>query len=246
MKNKKVKIIGFGDTGFNCIEKMLNMNTIEVEFIEISTNRADINNLEYTAKKCNKEPALKTLLLGKKNTKGLGDICINKDNIEYSIEKIMKESKKDLVTFLKKELKDTEIVFFISGIINAKSDLIVPIIEKEIRKLNIYVIGIIEKNLISIRKWMEPIIPKIIDDNKKSNNITIIIDCLKNENIRFIETFQKIYNRICKIILELTNKLEKEKDFDLNEIDEFILENIKEIKKDEFILEEWTVDKKEC
>ena len=106
--------------------------------------------------------------------------------------------------------------------------------------------GIIEKNLISIRKWMEPIIPKIIDDNKKSNNITIIIDCLKNENIRFIETFQKIYNRICKIILELTNKLGKEKDFDLNELDKFILENIKEIKKDEFILEEWTVDKKEC
>ena len=35
MEKKKVKIIGFGDAGFNCIEKMLNMNTIEVEFIEI-------------------------------------------------------------------------------------------------------------------------------------------------------------------------------------------------------------------
>lgn len=83
---------------------------------------------------------------------------------------------------------------------------------------------------------METRIPKIIDDNKKSNNITIIIDCIKNENIPFIETFQKIYNRICKIILELTNKLLKEKQFDLNQLDKFILENIKEIKKDEFIL----------
>ena len=146
--------------------------------------------------------------------------------------------RKDLITFLKKELKDTEIVFFILGIINAKSDLIVPIIEKEIRKLNIYVIGLIEKNSISIRKWMEPRIPEIIDDNKKSNNITIIIDCMKNENIRFIETFQKIYNRICKIILELTNKFGKAKDFNLNELDKFILENMKEIKKDEFVLEE--------
>lgn len=243
MEKKKVKIIGFGDAGFNCIEKMLNMNTIEVEFIEISTNKSDINNLKSTAKNCNKEQFLKKLLIGEKNTKGLGDILISKDNIEDSIEKIMKESRKDLITFLKKELEDTEIVFFISGIINAKSDLIVPIIEEEIRKLNIYVIGLIEKNSISIRKWMEPRISKIIDDNKKSNNITIIIDCMKNENIRFIETFQKIYNRICNIILELTYKLLKEKELYLNELDKFIFENKKKIKTDEFVLEEWHISK---
>lgn len=243
MENKKIKIIGFGDTGFNCIEKMLNMNTIGVEFIEISTNRADINNLEYIAKNCNKEQFIKTLLIGEKNTKGLGDILINKNYIEDSIEKILKESRKDLITFLKKELKDTEVVFFISGIINAKSDLIVPLIEKEIRKLNIYVIGLIEKNSISIRKWMEPRIPKIIEDNKKSNNITIIIDCIKNQNIQFLDTFQKIYNRICNIILELTDKLLKEKELYLNELDKFIVENKKKIKTDEFVLEEWYVSK---
>ena len=243
MENKKIKIIGFGDTGFNCIEKMLNMNTIGVEFIEISTNRADINNLEYIAKNCNKEQFIKTLLIGEKNTKGLGDILINKNYIEDSIEKILKESRKDLITFLKKELKDTEVVFFISGIINAKSDLIVPLIEKEIRKLNIYVIGLIEKNSISIRKWMEPRIPKIIEDNKKSNNITIIIDCIKNQNIQFLDTFQKIYNKICNIILELTDKLLKEKELYLNELDKFIVENKKKIKTDEFVLEEWYVSK---
>lgn len=236
MKNKKVKIIGFGDTGFNCIDKMLNMNNINVEFIEISTNKSDISNLEYTAKNCNREQILKTLLIGEKSTKGLGDTTIEKEKIEKSIKEIMEESKEDLITFLKRELKDTKVVFFISGIINLKSDLIVPLIINEIKKLNIYVIGLIEKNSISIRKWMEPNIPKIINENKHVNDITIIVDSVKNENIRFTETFQKIYNRICYIVLTLVDFILKNEEINFNEFDKFIWKNIK---RDEFILEEW-------
>ena len=206
-EKKKIKVIGFGEAGYNCLKKLTKTNiNKETSFIEISGYEADINNFKYDVRNLGNEVDTKTLLIGEKTLKGLGDITFSYENRKSIIEEVMKESGEKLRTFLRKELQNTNVVLFISPIRNIKTDLIVPLIIEEIKKLGITVIELVERKSIFMVEKRKPEMEKLEKELIKSSYKTIIVDIDKEENISIIKQYEKIYDRICDIIVEMINK----------------------------------------
>lgn len=204
---KKIKVIGFGEAGYNCLKKLIKENiNKETSFIEISGYGADINNFKYDVGNLEDAVDTKTLLIGEKTLKGLGDITFSYENRKVIIEEVMKESGEELRAFLRMELKNTNVVLFISPIRNIKTDLIVPLIIEGIKKLGIIVIELVERNSIFMAEKRKPEMEKLEKELTKSSYKTIIVDIDKEENIPIIKQYEKIYDRICDIIVEMINK----------------------------------------
>lgn len=204
---KKIKVIGFGEAGYNCLNKLIKKDiNKEMSFIEISAYLTDINNLKFDAQRLENDVDLKTLLIGEKLLKGLGDITFPNENKKATIEKIMKESGEEIKSFLRKELKGTSVVLFISPIRNVKTDLIVPLIIDEIKRLDIIVIEFVERNSIFMLKKLQPEKEKLEKELIKSCDETIIVDINKDNKISIVKEFEIIYDRICDIVIEMISK----------------------------------------
>ena len=192
-EKKKIKVIGFGEAGYNCLKKLTKTNiNKETSFIEISGYEADINNFKYDVRNLGNEVDTKTLLIGEKTLKGLGDITFSYENRKSIIEEVMKESGEKLRTFLRKELQNTNVVLFISPIRNIKTDLIVPLIIEEIKKLGITVIELVERKSIFMVEKRKPEMEKLEKVLIKKKKKTIIVDIDKEENISIIKQYEKI------------------------------------------------------
>lgn len=204
---KKIKVIGFGEAGYNCLNRLIKNNiSKEISFIEISAYLTDINNLKFDAQRLGNDVDLKTLLIGEKTLRGLGDITFPREDEKSTIEKVMEESIEELRSFLRKELKDTNVVIFISLIGNIKTDLIAPLIIEEIKKLDITVIQLVEKESFLMLKKLQPEMEKLEKEFIKSCDETVIVDINKDSSISLVNKFNEIYNRICDIIVEMINK----------------------------------------
>ena len=204
---KKIKIISFGEAGYNCLNRLIKTNiNKKISFIEISAYLTDINNLKFDVQRLENDVDLKTLLIGEKTLRGLGDITFPNENKKSTIKKVMEESIEELRSFLGKELKDTNVVIFISSIRNLKTDLIVPLIIEEIKKLNITVIQLVERNSAFMLKKLESEMEKLEKELIKSCDETIIVDINKDSDISFVNKFEKVYDRICDIIIEMIDK----------------------------------------
>ena len=204
---KKIKVIGFGEAGYNCLNKLVKKNiNMETSFIEISAYSTDINNLKFDTQRLENDLDVKTLLIGEKTLKGLGDITFSNENKKSTIEKVMQESGEEIKSFLRKELKGRNVFFFISPIRNVKTDLIVPLIIDEIKKLNITVIELVERNSSFVSKRLKPEIEKLEKEIIKSCYETIVVDINKDSNISIVKKYEIIYDRICSIIIDMINK----------------------------------------
>ena len=125
----KISIISIGGAGTETINRIIETNKNEnIDFITISTSYSDISRSNANFK----------LLVGEKIAKGLG--CFSDINIA---EKAVNESKKEIMEFLQKRLKDTNIVFIVAGLGGGFGTGATPIIADIIRKMQIVTICVV-------------------------------------------------------------------------------------------------------
>lgn len=125
----KISIISIGGAGTEMINRIIETNKNEnIDFITISTSDLDIRRSNANFK----------LLVGEKIANGLG--CFSDINIA---EKAVNESKKEIMEFLQKRLKDTNIVFIVAGLGGGFGTGATPIIADIIRKMQIVTICVV-------------------------------------------------------------------------------------------------------
>lgn len=125
----KISVISIGGAGTEMINRIIETNKNEnIDFITISTSQQDIYRSNANSK----------LLVGEKIARGLG--CFADINIA---EKAVNESKKEIMEFLQKRLKDTNIVFIVTGIGGGFGTGATPMIADIIRKMQIITICVV-------------------------------------------------------------------------------------------------------
>ena len=125
----KIKVISFGNGGTNMINRIIETtDNKDIGYISISTSWSELDFSNANSK----------LLIGEKVAKGLG--CFADVNIA---EKAVNESKKEIMEFLQKELKDINIVFIVVGLGGGCGMGATPLITNMIREMGIVTIGVV-------------------------------------------------------------------------------------------------------
>lgn len=125
----KFKVISFGNGGTNMINRIIETtDNKDIGYISISTSWSELDFSNANSK----------LLIGEKVAKGLG--CFADVNIA---EKAVNESKKEIMEFLQKELKDINIVFIVVGLGGGCGMGATPLITNMIREMGIVTIGVV-------------------------------------------------------------------------------------------------------
>lgn len=194
--NLKMKVISFGGAGTNMINRIIETTENEnINYISISTSREELNQSNANSK----------LLIGEKITKGLGtfgDVGIGVNSVN--------ESKKEITEFLQKELKDTNIVFIVTGLGGGTGTGVTPLITNMIRKMGIVTIGVAttpfsfegEKRIEQTKKGKEQI--------SKNVDLLIIIpsDNLFLKKVKgIIQTFKDLDDSVRQSVQDLSNSL---------------------------------------
>lgn len=125
----KFKVISFSNGGTNMINRIIETtDNKDIGYISISTSWSELDFSNANSK----------LLIGEKVAKGLG--CFADVSIA---EKAVHESKREIMEFLQKELKDINIVFIVVGLGGGCGMGATPLITNMIREMGIVTIGVV-------------------------------------------------------------------------------------------------------
>ena len=190
----KIKVISFGNGGTNMINRMIETtDNKDIGYISISTSWSELDFSNANSK----------LLIGKKVAKGLG--CFADVSIA---EKAVNESKKEIMEFLQKELKDTDIVFIVVGLGGGCGMGATPLITNMIRKMGIVTITPFsfegKKRAEQAKKGKEKI----------SKNVDLLIN-LNNDDVLYrqevkrsiIQAFKDVDDSVRQSVQEMINTL---------------------------------------
>lgn len=169
----------------------------DIGYISISTSRAELGYSNANSK----------LLIGENVAKGLG--CFADASIA---EKAVNESKKEIMEFLQKELKDTDIVFIVVGLGGGCGMGATPLITNMIRKMGIVTIGVVttpfsfegKKRAEQAKKGKEKI----------SKNVDLLIN-LNNDDVLYrkevkrsiVQAFKDVDDSVRQSVQEMINTL---------------------------------------
>lgn len=194
----KIKIISFGGAGTNMINRIIEkIDNKDIDYITISTSWQDLYRSNAKSK----------LLIGKKVVNGLG--C----GADVSVaEKAVNESKKEIIEFLKKELKDTNIVFVVAGLGGGCGTGATPLIADMIRKMGIVTIGVVttpfsfegKKRAEQAQKGKEKI-SKNVDLLININSDDVLLHFKEKPNI--LQAFKAVDDSVRQSVQEMINTL---------------------------------------
>lgn len=215
----KFKVISFGNGGTNMINRIIETtDNKDIGYISISTSRAELGYSNANSK----------LLIGEKVAKGLG--CFADVSIA---EKAINESKKEIMEFLQKELKDINIVFIVVGLGGGCGMGATPLITNMIRKMGIVTISVVttpfsfegKKRAEQAKKGKEKI----------SKNVDLLIN-LNNDDVLYrkgvkrsiVQAFKDVDDSVRQSVQEMINTLLSYNLEDLNYdyLKEFIQEKL--------------------
>lgn len=209
----KAKIIGIGNAGNSIIREIAKFNINKnIEYQNINTDMSTFSNYKRE---------IPSFIIGKKIAKGLG--CFSNSELG---EKVVKESREEIIEFLKKELQDIDIVFLVTGlgggVGTGATPLIADIIRCNFKKLVIAVVTI--PFYFEGRKRFQKAMNGL--ENIKQNVDILIVysnDSFLNKNYRITEVFKECDRRVSNIVQELYEAINKS---DIEELNKKSLQQI--------------------